>query len=156
MLEQDILRFEVAMNDAVRVRVVERIRDRAADTYGFVDRELLLALQLVPETLAFDERRYVEQQAIGGARVEQRQQIGVLQTCCNADLTQKPLDTKYGTEIVIENLERDFAVVTEVACEVDSRHPPGADFTLDGVPVGQRASQSDDRVQAPPRALASQ
>ena len=40
-LEQDVLGLDVAMDDAVRVRVLERVGDLARDAHRVVDRELL-------------------------------------------------------------------------------------------------------------------
>lgn len=36
-----------------------------------------------------------------------------------------------------QHLERDFAIVLEVAGQVDGRHSARADLTLDGVAVGE-------------------
>ena len=46
-LEQDVLGLEVAVDDAVLVRVVERARHADRDAHRFVDRQLLLAVEPV-------------------------------------------------------------------------------------------------------------
>ena len=63
-LKQDVLGLEVAMNHAVRVRVVERVRDRDSDSQRFVDRQLLLALESRAQRFSLDERHDVEQQPV--------------------------------------------------------------------------------------------
>ena len=45
VVQQDVLRLEIAVDDAVPVRVVERARHCRRDADRFVDRELLLAIQ---------------------------------------------------------------------------------------------------------------
>src|SRR3954470_9551580 len=45
ILEEDVLGLDVAVNDAVPVRVVERAGDLAGDSQRVVDRELPLAIQ---------------------------------------------------------------------------------------------------------------
>src|SRR5205085_11543923 len=44
-LKKNVLRLEIAMDYAMRVRVVECIRNRDGDSYRFVDRQLFLALE---------------------------------------------------------------------------------------------------------------
>ena len=63
------------MNDAMAVRVVERAGDRDGEVHCFVHRELLLAVEPRAERLAVDERHHVEEQPVGLAAVEQRQEI---------------------------------------------------------------------------------
>ena len=69
-MEQHVLGLEIAMHDALAMRIVERRGDSGRDSYRFVDRELLLTLQSRAETLALDEGHDVEQQISGRARIE--------------------------------------------------------------------------------------
>ena len=48
-LEQDVLGLDVAMDDAMLVRVAERVGHLTSDPQGIVERELLLAAQSVAE-----------------------------------------------------------------------------------------------------------
>ena len=61
----------------------------------------------------------------------------MLQVRGDADLAQKPLDAEHRAELGVEHLERDVALVPEVAREVDGRHAAGADLALDGVAAGE-------------------
>ena len=47
--EQDVLRLDVAVHDAVAVRVVERVGHLARDAERLVDRQLPLAVEPVAE-----------------------------------------------------------------------------------------------------------
>ena len=49
------------------------------------------------------------------------------------DLGEEPLGTKHSAELGVQNLERDFAVVPDVAREVDRCHAARADLTVNGV-----------------------
>ena len=99
VVQQDVLGLEVAMDDAVAVRVVERAGDRGGDADRFVDRELLLAIEPRAQRLAFDERHHVEEQPVGLARVEQRQQVRVLEVGRDLDLGEESLDAEDRAEL---------------------------------------------------------
>ena len=48
-LEEDVLRLEIAMDHVMPVRIIERARDRRRYADGLVDRELLLAVEPLPQ-----------------------------------------------------------------------------------------------------------
>ena len=64
------------------------------------------------------------------------------------DLGEKPLDAEHRAEVRLEDLERDVAVVAQIAREVDGRHAARADLTLDLVMRGERRAKLDERVHA--------
>ena len=72
--------------------------------------------------LALDEGHDVEQEAVGLARVEQRQDVGMLEIGGDLDLGQEALGADDGGELGAEHLDRDVAVVAQVVGEVDRRH----------------------------------
>jgi hypothetical protein len=76
-LEEDVLRLEVAVDYPVRVRVLERVDDGGGDVDGFVDRELLLAVEPRPQRLPIDEGHHVVVQPLGFTRIEQRKEVRV-------------------------------------------------------------------------------
>ena len=59
VVQQDVLRLDVAVDDVVPVGVVERAGDLRRDAHRVVDRELLLPLESVAQRLALDERHHV-------------------------------------------------------------------------------------------------
>ncbi len=111
-----------------------------------VDRELLLAIEPAAQRFALDERHHVEQQSVRFARIEQRQQVRVLQVGRDPDLAQEPLDAEHRAEFRLEQLERDVAVVAEVAREVHGRHAADADLPLDAVPIRKCGLQAAEWV----------
>ena len=117
--------------DAVVVRVVERVGDFARDAHRVVHAELRFAIELRAERLAVDERHHVEQQAVRSPRVEERQDMRMLQARRRLDLGDEALAAEHGGEFGLEHLDRDVAVVLEVVGEIDRRHAAGAEFALD-------------------------
>ena len=90
-MQEDVLGLDVAVDHPTPMRVVERIRDLTGDPDGLVDAELGLAIQLVAKRLALDVRHDVEQESVGGSRVEQRQDVRMLQRRRRLDLHHEPL-----------------------------------------------------------------
>jgi hypothetical protein len=132
------------MNDAVTVCVVERSGDGGGDTDGVGDRELSFALEPPAKGFTFDKGHDVEQQPVRLTAVEQRQEIRVLQIRRDANLAEKALNAEHGAEVRIQNLERDAAIVPEVAREIDGRHAAGADLALDGIASAERGIELVD------------
>ena len=87
--EQDVLRLDVAVDDAALVRVLERFGRLAGDAERVVQRELLLAVEPVPERLALDERHDVVEQPLGLARVVEAEDVGVLEGGGDADFAEE-------------------------------------------------------------------
>jgi hypothetical protein len=83
----------------------------------------------------------VEEERVGLARVEERQDVRVLQTRRRPDLGEKALRADDCGELGAQHLERDLAPVPEVIGQVDGGHAALAEFTLDAVATVERAIQ---------------
>ena len=129
VVQQDVLGLDVAVDHAVPVRIVERVGDFARDPHRFVDAELRLAIQLLAERLALDVGHDVVEEAVRRARIEQRQDVRMLQRRRRLDLDDEPLGAEHGGELRLENFDRDFAIVLEVVREVHRRHAAGAELS---------------------------
>jgi hypothetical protein len=103
-MQQDVLGLDVPVNHVVTVGVVQRARHLGGDPHRVGDRELLLAGQAVPQRLPLDERHDIEEDLTpcpplpsverGNdemTRVEQRQDVRVLQVRGGLDLGEEPL-----------------------------------------------------------------
>src|SRR5262245_51077549 len=99
------------MDHAAAMRVVERAGDRRRELHCFVHGQLLLSLEARAKALALDVRHHVEQQITGDTRVEQRQQVRMLQVRGDLDLRLKAVDADDGTEVRTKDLERDATVM---------------------------------------------
>ena len=139
--QQDVLRLDVAVDHAVAVGVVQRAGDLAGDGERLVQAELVLAVELVPERLAPDQGQHIIEEAALGPRVDQRQDVRVVQPGRDLDLGQEPLDAEHGAQLRPEHLEGDLAVVLEVGGQVDRGHAAGAERALDPVALLQRGRQ---------------
>ena len=72
------------------------------------------AIELVPQRLAVDERHHIIKERICHARIEQRQDVGMLEIGGGRDLLEKPLGAEDRREFGPEYLDRDFPLVPEV------------------------------------------
>ena len=52
--------------------------------------------------------------------------------------TQEALGAEYGTDVRLQELERDLAVVADVMGEIDGRHPADAERPFYGISAGER------------------
>ena len=62
------------------------------------------------------------------------------------DLAEKPVGTEHGAELGIQELERDTAVMFDVAGEEHRRHSAPADLALELVSSGERGIQLHDCI----------
>ena len=69
-VQEDVLRLQVAMDDAVTMRVVERAADGDGEPHRFVHRQLLFTIEPRAERLPLHEGHHVEQQTPCLAGVE--------------------------------------------------------------------------------------
>src|SRR5205807_1307011 len=76
LVQQDVLRLDVAVDHLVGMRVAQGGSDLAGDGEGLIHRQLLLALELEAQRLSLDVRHDVKQEAVRLAGVVQRQEIG--------------------------------------------------------------------------------
>ncbi len=137
VVEQNILRLDVAVDHAMPVRVVERARHLARETHRVVDRELMLAGEPGAKRLPFDVRHHVEEQPVRVAALEQRQDVRVLELSRGLDLGEESLGAERRREVRMQHLDRDVAIVLEVVREVDRGHPSRAELALDEVAIRQ-------------------
>ena len=62
------------------------------------------------------------------------------------DLAEKPLRAECSREIRPQDLYCDLAMVPQVVGEIDGRHPPAAELTLDRVAVDEGSLQSGEEI----------
>jgi len=70
----------------------------------------------------------------------------MLQVRRDLDFSEEPVNAEHRAELGLEHLERDLAVVLDVARKVDGRHAAGADFALYGIAFGDCSLQQPHRV----------
>ena len=77
-MQQDVLGLDVAVNDAVAVGVIERIRHIPRNAHRFIHAELRFAVQLGAKRLSLDVRHHIVQESICRTTVEQREDVRML------------------------------------------------------------------------------
>ena len=100
---------------------------------GFVDRELVLALEALAQRLAFDVGHHVIEKSLDLTGVEERKDVGVIQSRDDLDLAQEPLGANGLRQSGVEHLDRDDALVLGILRETDRRHPTATELAVDRV-----------------------
>ena len=137
VLEQRVLRLDVAMDDALAVRVVERRGHLPREPERLVHRELPVAAQPGAQRFPGHVRHDVVEQPVGLARVDQPEDVRVLEIGGDLDLGQEALAAEDGGELGVEDLDRDLAAVLQVLGEIDRGHAALAQLAHEAIAVGQ-------------------
>jgi hypothetical protein len=140
ILQQDVLGFDIAVNDTGRMRVRERVRNLTRDTNRFVDRDLALPRQPGTQCLAGHERHDVVEATIGISTVEKRKYVRMLKASRRLDLGKKAFSAEHRPELRVQYLDCDVAIVPEIAREIYRRHAAGAELAFHSVAIGERRS----------------
>jgi hypothetical protein len=106
----------------------------------------MLTIELLSQALALHVGHHVEQESVRLARVEQRQDMRMLEVRGRLDLGQEALRTDHRGQLGLEDLERDFAFVFEIFGQVDRGHPALAQLALDRVAAFQGCVQAGGGV----------
>src|SRR5919112_3066215 len=104
-MEQDILGFNVAMDYRMTMSVVERACDLARDANRIRNRELSLAPKSVAKRLTLDQRHDIEEEAVCLARIEELQNMRVLEIGSGLDLGQEPLGAHDSSQLRSKHFE---------------------------------------------------
>jgi hypothetical protein len=144
--QQDVGGLDVPVDHAPLVRRLQRARHLLRQRDRLVDRQLMLTVEALPERLPFHVRHHVEEEGVRLSRVEEREDMRVLQVGGRLDLGEESLGPHHGGELGLQDLERDLALVLEVVGEVDGRHAALAELALDTVAAFEGRVQAGDRV----------
>ena len=147
LLDQDVLGLDVAVHDPLPVRVVEGVGRLAREPERACQGKPAVASEMVAKGAALDIRGDIVEKAVRLARVVERQQMRMVQPGHDPDLAQEALGAEHLGESRLQDLERDDAVVPQVAGEIDHGHAAVADLTIDGVPARERGPEAVDQIQ---------
>ena len=136
-LEQDVFRLDITMKDALPVGVLERADDLRGEPDRLPDRELPLPTQPASQRLALDEGHDVEQHTPGGAGIEQRKDMGVLEIGGHPDFFEESLGADHGHQFRPEDLDGHRAVMPKVAGQEHQRHPALGQLALHQVSIAE-------------------
>ena len=144
--QQNVLGLDVAVDDAVAVRVVERQRCLARDAHRLANRQLSLARHPVAERLALHERHRVPELTARVARVVDGQDVRMLKLGSEFDLALESLGTERRGEIGEQDLEGDRPVALFVDGEIHCRHAAATELSIDAVPSGEALAKAFDGI----------
>ena len=144
LVQQHVLGLDVAVHDAVPVRVVESGRDLARESHRVGGGHRTLTHKARAERFPAGDGHHVEQRPVGFSGVVKRHDVRVIQRRGDADLSQEPLGADSGTELRVQHLDRDVATVSEVVREVHRRHAAASQLALDAVAAGERGREPGD------------
>ncbi len=140
-LEENVLRLDVAVDDAQSVRRTQRVGHLARDAERVFEGKLPFPLQSSAQGLPAHVGHDIEEEAVGGSGIQQRQNVGMLQPGRGLDLAQEPLATQGRPEIGMQHLDSDLAVMAEIVGEVHRRHAALSELALDPVAVRERRGE---------------
>src|SRR5690349_23042695 len=109
--KKNILRLDIAMDDALRMRVGERIGNFAGNHTGGVTRESSLPVDSISQGLSTHVRHHVVEQGLDVTRVVKRENVWVLQACEHANLANESQLAHFRVRIGMQDFYRDFALV---------------------------------------------
>ena len=85
-MQQNVLRFNVPVDDPVAVGIAERARNLLRDGQRFLQAKLLFASELPPERFSTHEREDVPDEAVVRAGVDEGEDVRVIELGADADL----------------------------------------------------------------------
>ena len=136
--EHHVLGLHVAVHESLGVRVGERVEDLAENEQGFIQRECAVGVaQAFAQRHAISKGHHVVEKARRLAAVDERENVGMLQPCGDADLAQESLGAHRGGELRIEDFDGDRALVLEVLCEVHRGHATGTKLPHNPIAIGE-------------------
>lgn len=96
-----------------------------------------MSIELRAQCLAVDERHDIEQEAVRGAGIEERQDVRMLERRGGLDFDHEAVGAEHRGKFRLEELQRDLAIVLEIVAEIDGRHAALAEVALDPISAGE-------------------
>jgi hypothetical protein len=126
--KQDILGFEVAVDDTAAVSVMQCIGDLRCDPKHLLERQSPFPPKPVPKRLAVHIRHRVPQEARSTAGIVKRDDVRMSETGKELDLTSEPLGSQDVGEVGVKSLEGNGPVVLEVSGQEYRSHAAAPEF----------------------------
>lgn len=139
------VRLYVAVHDAARMRFGERVGDLADDANDVGDGQLMLLREPRSERSAVDEGHDVVEEALRFTRIDEGQNVRVLQPGRDLHFSEETLVAERRRQLGVQDLDRHRAVVLEVFGQVDGCHPAAAELSLEAIATGQGGGDASER-----------
>lgn len=144
VLQKNIPRFDVPVDDAFSMRERQRIRHPSGDAHRIFYRQTTLERQTIAQRSFLDVRHNVIQHSVGDARIVQRQNVRMREAGGEFDFTQESIAAHEGGELRVKDLDCHLAPMLHIIGQVDSRRPAAPQFANDPVAISKRR---DERLQ---------
>ena len=132
LLDHDVGGFDVAVHDAVAVRVLEGAAGLLEDADRFLEAQGAGLLEDLAEGAALDALHRVPEEGAGGADAVDGDDVGVIERGGDLGLALEALGGVGAVgELQRQDLERDGAVELDFVGEVDERHAAAAEELVD-------------------------
>src|SRR6478736_1554508 len=129
--EKNVVWLDIAMYHSTLVSAGQRVHHVPDETDDLADRQLALARQAGTQRVAVDEWHGVVQQPVGLAGSQQRNDVGVMETGGELDLTTEAIDAEAGAQVGRQHLEHHLATQVGILGDEDTTHPTAAELTLE-------------------------
>ncbi len=140
--QEQIFGLDVAVDDPVPVGELEGTSGFGRDPERLDEGKLAVAAETLAEALPFHIGHREPEVAPDLSRIEYRQNVRMLQPGRELDLALESLRTERGRDRGQEHLERDEALMLDVAGEIHRRHAASAELALDEVAIGQGVAKT--------------
>ena len=128
-LQHEVVGFDIAVDDAARVRVSEGPRYFADDAAGLRFREWTVTLHMSAHALAVDESHLVPNETVTFTHVVNRNDVWVAQAAGKLGLTGKARSEVFAVrQFGWEDLYRDVALQSQIGGAVHDAHATASDL----------------------------
>ena len=135
--KKNVVGLDVAVDNALVVRELERAGDVAEDVHDVADAHRACTHEAHAKRLALDKGHRVEGQAIHLAGAEDGDDVRMLQPRRELDLAAEAFDVDASGEIGREHLHDDASSQRAFLGDEHTTHPAAGELPLDGVGVGE-------------------
>ena len=149
--EEDVLRLDVAVNDALGVGERERVGGVARDLECRFERQPSLPQQPMSERLSLDVGHDVVEQPVDFAGREDRDDVRMAEVRREVHLSNEPLPQETGGYLGIQHFDRHPAMRMLLHRQEHPGHATGADLALDVVAGSETLAQGVEHVEHLPK-----
>ena len=146
--EEHITGLDVPVDHALPVGRLQSLRYLGADPHCLLQWEPLLSFQECRQALALHPGHHVVGKALDLARVDEGEDIGMLELGDDVDLPQEPLRLQGRRQRGLQDLDGHLPLVSEVPGQVHHRHPTPVQLRFDFIAIGQGVLQAGEEIVA--------
>jgi len=120
--EHHVVRLDVPVHHPFRVGERQRVHHLAHYSHRLRDRQFAFLVDPVPQRLPLDVGHDVIKETVGFSRIEQGQDVGMIEIGGDADFAEKSFGPERRRQVGAQYLHRDLTIVSHVLGQVDGGH----------------------------------